>query len=157
MKKLFLILVCAVATFAVTASRIAVDATYASDLQERVTSIDTLDGADSVTIYNDVSLEPGYQFMISTPALSGDSAANTVLELIVRAFDKDGNLTGRVIADTIAAAGELSLLPIRETIVGNYYDILLKSVNANDETVVSRVHLWRRWLVAPSASRRRFD
>lgn len=127
-----------------------VDTNYTATV-DSLPDIDTLDGEDSVRIYTSKArsnggFKEGYQYIIACAALSGDSAANTVLQVILESRDKYDSLITRSVVDTIAAAGGYVKLPINETIFGNQkmYRIYLKSLNANDETVIKTLLIGRR-------------
>ena len=147
------ILLVAVIAYSAAPTRVAVDAGYVVERRDGSGGIcstytygglDTLDGADSVQIINNGSAASGWEYILIADALSGDSAANTVLQVIVDERDERDSLMSHTIVDTIAAAGDKVLLPFGQTLFGDEYDIWLKSVNADDETVVQGLWIVRR-------------
>jgi hypothetical protein len=149
MKKLLLILVLVSYLFAAggsAPSRTAVEGMYEQEEVKAWTysSLDTLDGADSISLFNGVGFDAGWQYILGNDALSGDSAANTVLTIIVvEKSNLDCTITHNII-DTLAAAGSKILLPISTTLFGTTFDVWAKSGNANDETVIRGLWLWKR-------------
>lgn len=127
-----------------------VDGAWAGDVAKTYSvsssdSLDTLDGADSIAL-DYTSFGKPYQYVIGAGPLSGDSAANAVVQVVLKAYDVHDSLFSSTVVDTIPAAGVGSiLLPIRTTVIGTKYKVYIKSLNANDEVKIPSLSIFRRW------------
>lgn len=149
MKKLLIFLALVSMLFAAgghAPESLAVDGVYETQRVKTWTysSLDTLAGDDSVKIYNNVGFDLGWEYILSCSALSGDSAATTVLQVIVGEYDNLDSLIKQNILDTIAAAGSKVVIPHGRKYFGSHYDIWLKSLNATSEAVIEGLWLYKR-------------
>lgn len=155
MKKLFLLFVLLVVSVSFAAggaapTRVGVDGGYEVHIDSQYVygGLDTLDGADSIQILD--AFNPtkgnryGWEYILATSALSGDSAANAVVQVYVTSKDKNDSLIQHTLVDTIPAAGSFILFPFEHTMVAHTYDVWLKSLNANDEVLFKGVSIYRR-------------
>ena len=139
-------------------SRVAVDGAYEFQTADSIGGV-TLFGSlasglaaisgDSVMVLNDYGpkTHKGWEDILITNALAGDSAAVSTLEVIVRAFDKNDSLISSTICDTIVAAGGAVLIPFGRSsgYFGDHFDVWLKSAGSSGELEIQRFyHFWRR-------------
>jgi len=114
-----------------------------------ISGIDTLDGADSVKIFNNFSPQTheGWEYILVSNALSGDSAATTVTTLLLDAqCGKNDSIVSHTIVDTFVAAGTSIAIPFgrKKGYIGNTFDMWLKSGGAGSETVIQQLYLYKR-------------
>ena len=120
------------------------DGNYIGGSDAGIDSLDTLDGADSLLLYSDFSKNA--QYILTVGALSGDSSANAVCEVILRAYTSKDSLLFRSVVDTLAAAGTQGILiPHKRTVFGAKYELWVNSKNANDEVKIKWAALINRW------------
>ena len=155
MKKLFLLFVLLIVSVSFAAggaapTRIGVDGGYEVEIDSQYVygGLDTLDGEDSIQILD--AFNPtkgnryGFEYILATSALSGDSAANAIVQVIVSSKDANDSLIQHTIVDTIVAAGNFIKFPFAQTMIAHYYDVWIKSLNANDEVLIQGMSLYRR-------------
>lgn len=137
-------------------SRVAVDGMYqieAVDSVKNVTlfgsasaGLDTLDGADSVRCLKKWNPDPGWEYILTTNALSGAEAATANCQVFLDAKDVNDSLIVHTLLDTFAAAGGSILLPIGQEHagVGAYFDVWIKSETASEEILIQKLWLHKR-------------
>ncbi len=106
--------------------------------------LDTLDGADSVRLMDNFGPRGGWEYVLQSGYLSGDSAANTIVQVVVKSYTNVDSLLASDVVDTIAASNRLVVIPFGQTLFGQRFDVWLKSLNASDETVFENMIMWRR-------------
>lgn len=163
MKKLLFILILTSFCLASTnfASRVTVDGAYEivafnsksvpnkQLFGDTTAGLDTLDGADSVKIFNDFTPVFPWEYILTNSAISGDSATNGLLTLVISAIDKNDSTISHVICDTLTNTGCSILIPFRRTygyIAAVKYDMWLKAPDANDEIDIKRLYFNMRRL-----------
>lgn len=108
------------------------------------TGLDTLSGADSLTIELNNPLDPGWNYHIVRDAFTGTDSVDVIV--YVDNLDFAGNLLYRTAVDTFTAAtGEAIALPLWETALGPKFRIkLVSTADTGGQLILNRMYLIAR-------------
>lgn len=113
-------------------------------------SFDTLAATDSVTILSNFDPKFGWEYILQRDAFTGtaaDSSADDTVTVEVRVDCKDrhGNVYQYYVVDSMTAAvGESVLIPFGSLILGDKFDIKLRTYAGGTQLIINRLRLWRR-------------
>lgn len=98
---------------------------------------DTVGGTDSVTLFSDLRFANFWNHVLVSTKVTGAGNDSVLLQIIVEALDKDGNLLTRTTVDSLNDSINSEIyLPINETIHGAKYRIKAKGITGNGGTVI---------------------
>lgn len=98
---------------------------------------DTVDSNDCVTLFSNLKFPSFWNYILVPSKITGGDNDEVLLQIIVEALDKDGDLLTRTIVDTLddSICSEI-YLPINETIHGAKFSIKAKGIHANGKKLV---------------------
>jgi len=146
-KILAVLLLFAAVLFAAAPTGETVDANYVWELDTTISDaagFDTINGDDSIVIVDNWKPEPGWQYILVTGALTEGSEAEFILNIACKDEDRDVLYVSTAV-DTLNDDGGAILLPIGETLIGNFFKLVLVDGGSDSGVnILNHVKIYKR-------------
>jgi hypothetical protein len=150
MKKILSVLIAlcvAGVAFAAVPQYTAVDGGYVVKLVQTITIADTIDATDTVVIKNDFKPDPGWEYVLVSPAFSGTGSDSVALQLGIECENAAGTRIYTALSDSVTVAtGKASLLSFGGRAFGVQYNLRFYTyTGAGTQLIMNGTYqIWKR-------------